>query len=186
MPHRYLTQKTATMSLPDMQPVSANVCQQTWMTYHDGSRRLVCWSHAEVPVPDDLLIVSRTNSQGIITHVNDALVAMSGYSRQELIGQPHCVLRHPDMPAAVFRGMWNDCQAGLKWNGYVKNLQRTGTCYWIHATVVPNIRKGVVVGYTSVQRKPSRLWVDAVIPMYQRFLVAEADQRVSSQEGGTQ
>ena len=174
------------MSLPDMKPAPESVCQQTRLTYHDGSSRLVCWLNTEVPVPDDLVLVSRTDAQGIITHANDAFVAMSGYSRQELIGQPHCVLRHPDMPAAVFRGMWADCQAGLKWNGYVKNLHSAGACYWVRATVVPNVRKGVVVGYTSVQRKPSRLWVEAVIPMYQRFLAAQATQTVSSEEVSSQ
>jgi len=83
-------------------------------------------------------------------------VDMSGYTEAEIIGQPHCLLRHPDMPAAAFRDLWETVKAGRQWNGYVKNLRKDGGHYWVYATVVPNVRNGNIVGYTSVRREPSR------------------------------
>jgi aerotaxis receptor len=81
---------------------------------------------------------------------------MSGYSQEELIGKNHYILRHPDMPAVAFKGLWDTLKEGKKWNGYVKNLRKDGAYYWVKATVIPNVRAGKVVGYTSVRRKPSR------------------------------
>jgi len=98
---------------------------------------------------------------------------MSGYSRDELIGTPHHILRHPDMPKVAFKGLWDDIAAGKKWHGYVKNLRKDGAFYWVYATAVPNIRNGVIVGYTSVRRKPSRSKVNGLIPVYQQWLAQE-------------
>lgn len=124
--------------------------------YYDGSSRVVTIYDKEVPYPEGKLIVSRTDTKGIITHANQAFVDMSGYNQEELIGQNHYILRHPDMPAVAFAGLWETIEAGNKWHGYVKNLRKDGAYYWVKATVIPNIRNGVVVGYTSVRRKPSR------------------------------
>jgi aerotaxis receptor len=126
------------------------------LAYHDGSGRVVHCVDAEVPFPDGRLIVSRTDLAGVITHANDAFVEMSGYARDELIGAPHHILRHPDMPRAAFADLWATLAAGRKWHGYVKNLRKDGAYYWVYATAVPNVRNGEVAGYTSVRRKPSR------------------------------
>jgi aerotaxis receptor len=91
---------------------------------------------------------------------------MSGYEAHELIGQPHSILRHPDMPAAAFRDLWETVRAGNQWHGYVKNLRKDGGYYWVYATVVPNVREGRVVGYTSVRREPSRQQVLAAETLY--------------------
>lgn len=123
--------------------------------YFDGSLREIYWNEDEEPFPDGRLIVSRTDPHGIITHANRSFVEMSGYTVEELIGAPHCILRHPDMPASVFRVMWETISSGSKWQGYVKNLRKDGRHYWVHATVVPNIRGGVIQGYTSVRSKPA-------------------------------
>ncbi len=135
-------------------------------------RTLLLCDH-EVPYPDGKLIVSRTDTAGIITHCNTAFVEMSGYNQGELIGAPHSILRHPDMPAAAFRGLWADIEAGRIWHGYVKNLRKDGAFYWVFATVIPNVRGGRVVGYTSVRRKPSRRKVEAAQQTYARLLAAE-------------
>lgn len=135
-------------SLPSGREVTIN--------YFDGTSRTAAIADREVPYPEGKLIVSRTDRAGIITHANQAFVDMSGYTQNELIGQNHYILRHPDMPAAAFADLWETIEAGKKWHGYVKNLRKDGAYYWVKATVIPNIRNGKVVGYTSVRRKPSR------------------------------
>ncbi|WP_150049929.1 MULTISPECIES: PAS domain-containing protein [Methylomonas] len=133
--------------------------------YHSITRK-VYYTEIETPYPDGKLIVSSTNPLGFITHVNRAFVEMSGYLEHELIGAPHSILRHPDMPAAAFQDLWNTLQNGEKWQGYVKNLRKDGGFYWVKATVIPNIRGGQVVGYTSVRRKPSRAKIAERIQLY--------------------
>lgn len=140
--------------------------EQVTLTYHDGASRIVYDTGIERPYPDGKLIVSRTDLDGILTHVNDAFVEISGYEVDELIGKPHYILRHPDMPKAAYKDLWSTADAGQKWNGYVKNLCKDGSHYWVYATVVPNVRRGETVGYTSVRRKPSRSKIDAAIAQY--------------------
>ena len=152
-------------------------CRETLWTYADGSTRKVYHSDWGVPYPEGLLIVSRTDLRGVITHANEAFVELSGYSRDELIGAPHCVLRHPDMPRRVFKDLWQTLAAGKKWGGYVQNLRKDGAHYWVYATVVPNVRDGVIVGYTSVRRQPSSTRIEEVIPMYRRWIAEEGDAR---------
>ncbi len=125
------------------------------LTFADSSTRKIYTSNEETYFPDGCLIVSRTDTKGIITHANKSFVEMSGYAIDELIGQPHYILRHPDMPPAAFKDLWDTLNRGEKWHGYVKNLRKDGGFYWVYATAIPNIRKGEVVGYTSVRRKPS-------------------------------
>jgi len=160
------------MGLTDMvlPPVPS---QMTRLTYTDGTSRTVYATDVEVPFPEGRLIVSRTDLTGIITHANDAFVEMSGYQREDLIGAPHHILRHPDMPKLAFKSLWDDVSAGKKWHGYVKNLRKDGAYYWVYATAVPNIRNGEIVGYTSVRRKPSRTRINELIPVYRQWLDAE-------------
>ncbi len=136
------------------------------MTYHDGASRIIYDTGIERPYPDGKLIVSRTDLEGTITHVNDAFVEISGYDIDELIGKPHYILRHPDMPKAAYKDLWNTAEVGQKWHGYVKNLCKDGSHYWVYATVVPNVRRGKTVGYTSVRRKPSRSKIEAATVQY--------------------
>ncbi len=91
---------------------------------------------------------------------------MSGYSEDELLGKPHYILRHPDMPAVAFKDLWDRVRKGEKWHGYVKNLRKDGGYYWVLATVIPNIRDGNITGYTSVRRKPARRKVEECIALY--------------------
>ena len=133
--------------------------------YCNGSRKIF-YTEIETPYPDGKLIVSTTDKLGIITHVNQSFIEMSGYSEDELIGMPHSILRHPDMPAVAFKDLWDTVNRGEKWQGFVKNLRKDGGYYWVKATVIPNIRHGQVVGYTSVRRKPSRKKVNECIQLY--------------------
>jgi PAS domain S-box-containing protein len=136
------------------------------LTYADGGSRRVYTVDYEVPFPDGRLIVSRTDQSGVITRANESFVAMSGWPMSELIGEPHYIMRHPDMPAAVFRDLWHTVGHGLTWHGYVKNLRKDGAYYWVYASIVPNIRHGHVVGYTSVRRKASRRMVAEAAAQY--------------------
>ncbi len=140
------------------------------LTYYDGSCCRVLVNDVETSFPDGCLIVSRTDVDGIITHVNQSFVDMSGYSKEELIGQPHSILRHPDMPEAAFKNLWDTIKSGKKWHGYVKNLRKDGGYYWVSATVIPNIRNNVIIGYTSVRRKPSRQRIEECIKLYSEML----------------
>ncbi|MBL3598793.1 MAG: PAS domain-containing protein [gamma proteobacterium endosymbiont of Lamellibrachia anaximandri] len=134
--------------------------------FFDGSSRNVPVVDVEEPYPDGRLIVSRTDPGGVITHVNQSFVDMSGYSEAELLGTPHHILRHPDMPPAAFKGLWDTIKAGNRWQGYVKNLRKDGRFYWVYATVIPNLRRGKLIGYTSVRRKPSRLRIKECEALY--------------------
>lgn len=140
------------------------------LTYFDGFKRKVIVVDREVPFPEGKLIVSRTDPIGIITHANQSFVDMSGFSEQELIGEQHYILRHPDMPAVAFKDLWDTISKGTKWHGYVKNLRKDGAYYWVYATVVPNVRGGKIVGYTSVRRKPSRRKVEEMAALYKTLV----------------
>jgi aerotaxis receptor len=136
------------------------------LTYSDGTSRTVLYTDEEVPFPEGRLIVSCTDLKGVITAANQSFVDMSGYSREELLGAPHHILRHPDMPGPAFKDLWDTIAAGKKWSGYVKNLRKDGRFYWVYATVIPNVRDGRIAGYTSVRRKPSRTKVRECEKLY--------------------
>lgn len=160
------------MPLPDML-APAEPAVERRITYYDGSTRKVFVTEREIAYPEGRLIISRTDLSGVITHANDAFVELSGYVREELIGQPHSILRHPDMPRAAFKDLWDTMAAGKKWHGYVKNLRKDGAHYWVYATAVPNVRGGQVVGYTSVRRKPSRRKVEELTALYRQWRATE-------------
>jgi aerotaxis receptor len=143
------------------------------LRFHDGSERMVCATDIETPFPSGELIVSQTDVGGVITRCNDAFVRMSGYRSDELLGAPHHILRHPDMPRVAFQGLWDTLAKGVKWHGYVKNLRKDGGFYWVFATVVPNLRRGELVGYSSVRREPPRPKVLELADLYSRWLLEE-------------
>ena len=105
----------------------------------------------EVPFPPNIYLVSRTDLKGIITYANDAFVDISGFTRDELIGKNHNMVRHPDMPEAAFHDLWATVKSGLPWRGLVKNRCKNGDFYWVEAFVVPLKKNGEVTGYMSVR-----------------------------------
>ncbi|PZP30392.1 MAG: chemotaxis protein [Roseateles depolymerans] len=120
----------------------------------------------ELEVPDGTKLVSTTDEQGRITHCNAAFVSISGYDYAELLGQPHSIVRHPDMPAAAFKDMWATIGRGRPWSGVVKNRAKNGDHYWVLANVTPVVRNGRNVGYISVRQKPTRQQVAEADALY--------------------
>ena len=123
----------------------------------------------EVRLDDHTLIVSKTDLKGHITYINKDFIDISGFSEGELIGQPHNVVRHPDMPVEAFEDLWRDLQDGRPWTGMVKNRCKNGDYYWVLATATPIRESGQTVGYMSVRRKPSRPQIEAADSAYRLF-----------------
>jgi aerotaxis receptor len=107
----------------------------------------------EYPITDATLIVSRTDLKGRLTYFNDEFVQASGFPAAELMGQPHNIIRHPDMPPEAFDNLWDTLKAGKPWAGAVKNRRKNGDFYWVLATASPIRENGQVTGYTSIRTK---------------------------------
>jgi PAS domain S-box-containing protein len=148
-------------------------CREYYWKYFEGTSRRLLVTDVETRFPTGELIVSQTDVPGNITMCNEAFVHMSGWSREELMGAPHSILRHPDMPKAAFADLWTTIDQGKRWSGYVKNLRRDGGFYWVYATVIPKIVDGVLVGHTSVRREPSRDKVEELAAVYVTMLAEE-------------
>lgn len=110
----------------------------------------------ETEVPKDELIVSRTDFRGKITYVNETFAEISGYRPEELIGKPHNIIRHPDMPKSAFADMWETLKKGDVWEGYVKNLRKDKGYYWVYARMSTVIKNGKPVEYKSVREPVPR------------------------------
>ncbi len=110
----------------------------------------------EYPFPEGESLVSTTDLKGRITHCNRAFISVSGFTREELLGQPHNMIRHPDMPEEAFGDMWTTIQSGSPWSALVKNRRKDGTFYWVMANVTPLMEGDQAIGYMSVRTKPSR------------------------------
>ncbi len=136
-------------------------------------------TNAETQLPEDQFIYSRTDLKGQITETNDAFCQISGFSREEMLGQPHNMVRHPDMPPAAFDDLWRDLKAGLPWRGIVKNRRKDGGFYWVVANVSPVRENGQVVGYQSVRSRPSREEIAGAEKAYARINAGEKNLSVS-------
>lgn len=120
----------------------------------------------EFDFPANELLVSSTNTKGEITHCNPAFVRVSGFSYEELIGQPHNLIRHPDMPPEAYKDMWRTIGQGEPWTGMVKNRRKDGDHYWVRANVTPIMEGGKPCAYMSVRTKPSAADVAAAEALY--------------------
>lgn len=137
------------------------------------------------------IIVSKTNPKGHLTYVNRTFMAISDYSESELLGQPHSLIRHPDMPRAVFKLFWARLQEKREVFAYVKNMARNGDFYWVLAHATPSIGpSGELLGYHSNRRVPDRRVIgEVVVPFYRdmkRIEDAEPDRRVSLEQSWRQ
>ncbi|MBY0454976.1 MAG: PAS domain S-box protein [Burkholderiaceae bacterium] len=126
----------------------------------------------EFDYPGEELLMSTTDAKGIITHCNAAFARVSGYDIEDLMGQPHNMVRHPDMPAEAFKDMWNTIGNGRSWIGVVKNRRKNGDFYWVRAHVTPILEGRKPKGHMSVRVKPTREEVRAAEALYAR-IVAE-------------
>ncbi|MFZ5550062.1 MAG: methyl-accepting chemotaxis protein [Pseudomonadota bacterium] len=128
---------------------------------------------AEFDYPETQTLVSITDLQGRIVHCNPAFVAVSGFAHDELLGQPHNLIRHPDMPEAAFADLWATLQAGKPWSAPVKNRRKDGRHYWVQANVTPVRDGGRVVGYLAVRTHLARPAVEAAEVLYRQLREAE-------------
>ena len=109
----------------------------------------------EVELPKDMMIVSETNSKGEIVFANNDFCKIAGYSMEELIGKPHNIIRHHDMPKVAFTNLWETIQAGNIWKGIVKNQTKNGQYYWVNATAFPSKTPTGELRYISIRVKPT-------------------------------
>jgi len=105
----------------------------------------------ETAVPEDELIISRTDLKGVITYANETFANISGYSVEELIGNHHNMVRHPDMPKRAFQDLWNTIKNKKQWKGIVKNLRKDTGYYWVHATISGVYKDGKLIEYKSIR-----------------------------------
>ena len=119
--------------------------------------------------PDDMTLMSTTDLESHLTYANAAFIEVSGFEREELVGQPHNLVRHPDMPVEAFADMWSTLKAGRSWSALVKNRRKNGDHYWVRANATPVIRQGRHVGYMSVRTKPSPAEVEQAEQLYRDF-----------------
>lgn len=116
-------------------------------------------------------LVSQTDSKGVITFANEDFCKTAGYTLEELIGQPHSIVRHRDMPKAAFKDLWDTIESGKIWSGYVKNSTKSGGFYWVYATVYPTIACDASDhGYLSCRRKPSEEEIRAAEELYRTMI----------------
>ena len=120
------------------------------------------------------LIVSSTDLKGIITYANRKFCNISGYTKEELVGKNHNIVRHPDMPKAAFHEVWDTISEGKDWTGIVKNLRIDGRYYWVYSHISPIFSDGVITGYTAARRPASEDEISEIIPVYKDLLEKES------------
>jgi aerotaxis receptor len=123
----------------------------------------------EVDYPDTATLLSTTDLQGRIMYANETFVRISGFAREELLGEPHNIVRHPDMPPQAFEDMWRTLKSGRSWTALVKNRRKDGDHYWVRANVTPVARGGKIAGFMSVRTKPTRPEVVRAEELYRAF-----------------
>ena len=102
------------------------------------------------------VIVSETDLKGIITYANRKFCQIAGYDKEELLGKPHNIIRHPDMPKAAFKDMWDTIQKDKEWIGLVKNLRKDGRYYWVKTYIKPVYKDGEKIGYIAARKPASK------------------------------
>ncbi|MCX7998146.1 MAG: methyl-accepting chemotaxis protein [Leptospiraceae bacterium] len=118
---------------------------------------------------DSKVIISKTDLKGRITFVSPDFAEISGYAKEELLGKPHNIVRHPDMPKWAFKDLWDTIQRGKPWQGIVKNLRKNGEYYWVDATVIPVRKEGQIIEYMSIRRKPRKKDVERAKKFYDKI-----------------
>ncbi len=131
--------------------------------------------YEEYEVPKDEPIISRTDLKGIITYSNELFAKISGYDVDELVGKPHNIIRHLDMPKSAYKDMWDTVKKGAIWKGYVKNRRKDGSYYWVFAEVSSVIKDGKIVEYKSMRY---------FVPKEKRYEMQERYDRLREQEEG--
>lgn len=138
---------------------------------------------SEAMLGEEELIVSKTDLKGRITYANDVFIRMAKYSYRELIGAPHSLIRHPEMPRCVFKLLWDTLEARQEIFAYVVNLAKDGSHYWVFAHVTPTLDdRGDITGYHSNRRRPDRGPIERIHPIY-KALSAEEARHANAKDG---
>ncbi len=120
-------------------------------------------------------IVSETDTKGVITYANRKFCEISGYSKEELLGKPHNIIRHPDMPKKAFETMWSTIKQGKVWTGLVKNLRKDGRYYWVETTITPVMdENGAIVRYAAARKPAARSSIEEAEKIYKTMLENES------------
>jgi len=127
----------------------------------------------ETVLDEYAFLVSETDEKGIINFANNDFCEIAGYTLDELVGQPHNMVRHPDMPKAAFKSLWETVKSGKIWTGFVKNATKSGGYYWVFATVYPFENSDGKKGYLSCRRKPSREEIEKAEKLYKEWKTKE-------------
>ncbi|MBW6391387.1 methyl-accepting chemotaxis protein [Billgrantia antri] len=135
----------------------------------------------EYKLGDEHLLITRTDLEGRITYANSAFVEVSGYDHEELIGAPHNLIRHPDMPSEAFDDLWKTIKKGDTWQGVIKNRRKDGDHYWVRATVTPILEEGKCQGYTSVRTPVEAATAEAAARAYAR--IREGQRKLVFKQG---
>ncbi len=137
----------------------------------------------EKVMKDSDFIISKTDTRGKITYCNEIFMDMAMRSEEELLGKPHSIIRHPEMPKVVFKLLWDQVQAGKEIFAYVKNLAADGSFYWVYANITPSYDANHnIIGYYSVRIKPNDRALDAIRPLYQKLLSLESSGGVTASQ----
>jgi len=135
----------------------------------------------EKKLDDNDFIVSKTDKKGKIIYCNEIFTKMSGYEAADLIGANHNLIRHPDMPKIAFKIAWDLIQQNKEFFGFVKNLSKDGSYYWVFAYITADMdNNGNIISYTSLRRKPPQSAIDAIIPVYKLLVDAEKSGGIES------
>ncbi|MDD5359685.1 MAG: PAS domain-containing protein [Sulfurovaceae bacterium] len=124
----------------------------------------------------DGLIISSTDLKGIVTYANRTFCEISGYSKEELIGSNHNIIRHPDMPKAAFEDLWDTISLGRDWEGVVKNLRKDGRYYWVYTFITPIKNGDSIVGYSATRRPTKKDELEKAIAIYSDLLAKELSE----------
>ena len=133
--------------------------------------------------PENGIIVSKTDLKGKILYGNRIFIELSGYTEKELLGKPHNIVRHPDMPKVIFKFLWDSVKNGKEIIAYVKNLSKDGSFYWVKAFVTPSFNgKGEIVGYHSIRLKPTETAKESISALYKELLEVEQREGVEKSQ----
>ncbi len=140
-------------------------------------------NNREQQMREDDFIVSKTDTKGRITYCNEIFMEMAKLPESELLGKPHKIVRHPDMPKVVFKLLWEKIQSGDEVFAYVKNLAADGSFYWVYANVTPSYDAGQnIIGYYSVRIKPSPKALEVIKPLYEKLRSLENSGGIAASE----
>ena len=135
-------------------------------------------SNIEFTLPDGVVIVTKTDLKGVITYCNRAFVEINGRSREEIIGSPHNIVRHPDMPPEVFSDLWKTVKANKPWQGVVKNRRKDGSFYWAVSNVTPLLENGKAIGYVAFRYKAMREQIESASDAYRQIRAGSRKLRI--------